>query len=179
MSSSITNGHPQHKTYMLCNVNWYFLREPPQLKRFMQLNYLFLWCKIRWRHWKCGYTQLEAATINHLHAPITALMFGCSNTQIYDPEVRDEGSSQPSDSDRASWCNNNNNNNLVWWHCHRVALYRNLWYKLKSACSVVSMLNQIDVFLTLWRTPGVHWTPGVILSYISQQSIERNNFKFL
>ena len=30
--------------------------------------------------------------------------------------------------------NNNNNNNLVWWHCHRVALYK-IWYKLKSACS--------------------------------------------
>ena len=43
--------------------------------------------------------------------------------------------------------NNNNNNNLVWWHCHRVALYK-MWYKLKSACSVLSMLNQIDVFLS-------------------------------
>ena len=42
---------------------------------------------------------------------------------------------------------NNNNNNLVWWHCHRVALYK-MWYKLKSACSVLSMLNQIDVFLS-------------------------------
>ena len=41
--------------------------------------------------------------------------------------------------------NNNNNNNLVWWHCHRVALYK-MWYKLKSGCSVLSMLNQIDVF---------------------------------
>ena len=41
----------------------------------------------------------------------------------------------------------NNNNNLVWWHCHRVALYK-MWYQLKSACSVVSMLNQIDVFLS-------------------------------
>ena len=44
-------------------------------------------------------------------------------------------------------CHNNNNNNLVWWHCHRVALYK-MWYKLKSACPVVSMLNQIDVFLS-------------------------------
>ena len=44
--------------------------------------------------------------------------------------------------------NNNNNNNLVRWHCHRVALYK-MWYKLKSACSVVNMLNQIDVFLSI------------------------------
>ena len=42
-----------------------------------------------------GYTQLEAATVNHLHAPVTALMFDCSGTQVCDPEVRDEGSGQP------------------------------------------------------------------------------------
>ena len=30
-------------------------------------------------------------------------MFGCSGTQIYDPEVRDESSGQPWDNDRASW----------------------------------------------------------------------------
>ena len=47
-------------------------------------------------------TQLEAATINHLHAPVTALMFGCSGTQIYDPEVRDEGSGQSSDNNQVS-----------------------------------------------------------------------------
>ena len=29
-----------------------------------------MWRYARWRHWKCGYTQLEAATINHLHAPL-------------------------------------------------------------------------------------------------------------
>ena len=70
----------------------------------MQLNrvYLFLWRNARWRHWKCGYTQLEAATINHLHAPVTALTFGCSGAQIYDPEVMDEGLGQPRDNDRAS-----------------------------------------------------------------------------
>ena len=34
------------------------------------------------------------ATINHLYAPVTALMFRCSGTRIYDPEVRDEGSGQ-------------------------------------------------------------------------------------
>ena len=55
---------------------------------------LFLWRNARWRHWKCGYTQLEAAAINHLHAPVTALMFGCSGTKIYYPEVRDEDSGQ-------------------------------------------------------------------------------------
>ena len=27
------------------------------------------------------------AAINHLHAPVTAFEFGCSGTQIYDPEV--------------------------------------------------------------------------------------------
>ena len=26
------------------------------------------------------HTQLEAATINHLHTPITNIMFGCSGT---------------------------------------------------------------------------------------------------
>ena len=41
-----------------------------------------------------------------------------------------------------------NNNSMVWWHSHRVALYK-MWYKLKSACSVVSMLNQIDAFLSV------------------------------
>ena len=44
--------------------------------------------------------QLKAATINHLLAPdppVTALMFGCSGTQIYDPEGRDEGSGHRGD----------------------------------------------------------------------------------
>ena len=45
---------------------------------------LFLWSNARWHHWKCGFTQLEAATINHLHNPVKALMFGCSGTQIDD-----------------------------------------------------------------------------------------------
>ena len=40
------------------------------------------------------------ATINHLHAPVTALMFGCSGIQFYNTEVRDEGSDQPWDNDR-------------------------------------------------------------------------------
>ena len=31
--------------------------------------------------------KLEAATINHLHVPIIALMFGCSGTQIYHPDL--------------------------------------------------------------------------------------------
>ena len=30
-------------------------------------------------------------------------MFGCSDTLIYNREVRDESSGQPWDSDRASW----------------------------------------------------------------------------
>ena len=30
-------------------------------------------------------------------------MFGCSGTQTYNPEVRDEGSGQPWDTDQASW----------------------------------------------------------------------------
>ena len=34
--------------------------------------------------------QLEDATINNSHVPVTALMFGCSGTQIHDPEVKDE-----------------------------------------------------------------------------------------
>ena len=36
---------------------------------------LFLWSYARWRHWRCGYTQLETAAINHLHAPVTDSMF--------------------------------------------------------------------------------------------------------
>ena len=36
-----------------------------------------------------------AATINHLPALVTAMMFGCSGTHIYNPEVGDEGSGQP------------------------------------------------------------------------------------
>ena len=37
---------------------------------------------------------------------------------------------------------------IIWFgDTHRVALYK-MWYKLKSACSVVSMLNQTDVFLS-------------------------------
>ena len=32
---------------------------------------LFLWSNARWRYWKCGlYTQLKAATINHLQISI-------------------------------------------------------------------------------------------------------------
>ena len=42
-----------------------------------------------------GYTQLVVATINHLHAPVTTFKFGCSDAQIYNPEVRDEGSGDP------------------------------------------------------------------------------------
>ena len=41
--------------------------------------------------------------ISHLHAPVTALMFSCSGTKIYDPEVRNESSGQPWDNYRASW----------------------------------------------------------------------------
>ena len=37
--------------------------------------------------------------------------------------------------------NNNNNNNLVWWHCHRVALYK-MWYKLKSVCREYAKPNR-------------------------------------
>ena len=33
---------------------------------------LFLWRYLRWRHSKCGNTQLKAAVINRLHAPVTA-----------------------------------------------------------------------------------------------------------
>ena len=47
------------------------------------------------------YTQPEAATINHLHAP--ALIFRFSGTQIYDPGVRDESSYKPWDNGRAPW----------------------------------------------------------------------------
>ena len=39
-------------------------------------------------------------------------------------------------------------------------------WKMSALYIILQLLN-----LTLWRTPGVHWTPGVILSYISQQSI--------
>ena len=37
-----------------------------------------------------GYTvtQFDAANINHLHALVTALMFGRSGIQVYDAEVR-------------------------------------------------------------------------------------------
>ena len=38
--------------------------------------------------------KVEAATINHLHAPFTVFMFDCSGSQIYDPEFRDEDSGQ-------------------------------------------------------------------------------------
>ena len=44
---------------------------------------LFLWHYAIQRHWKL-HTEFEAATINHLHAPVTTLMFGCSGTKIYD-----------------------------------------------------------------------------------------------
>ena len=91
----------ENKEYKI-NVNWYFLMEPSRKSHAIEMS-LFLWRDARWRHWNCGYTQLYAATINHLHVPVTALMFGCSGTQIYDPEVRDEGSGQPWDNDRASW----------------------------------------------------------------------------
>ena len=50
--------------------------------------------------------------------------------------------------------NNNNNNNLVWWHCHRVALYK-MWYKLKSACSVLSMMKGQPDLKILVRTSSV------------------------
>ena len=65
--------------------------EPPRKSHAIELS-LFPWHNARWCHWKCGYTQLQAATINYLHAPVTALMFGCFGTQIPgDPEIRNEG----------------------------------------------------------------------------------------
>ena len=42
-------------------------------------------------------SRLQPTINNCLHAPVTALMFGCYGTQIYDPEIRDEGSGQPWD----------------------------------------------------------------------------------
>ena len=48
---------------------------------------LFMWCYARWHHWTCGYTQLEAATINH--APVTTFMFGWPGTQIDDHYIDD------------------------------------------------------------------------------------------
>ena len=70
-------------------------------EKVMQLNWVFISVT------KCQMTPLkaESATINRLHAPVTALMFGCSGTIIHNPaEVRDDGSGQPWDNDPwASW----------------------------------------------------------------------------
>ena len=43
------------------------------------------------------YTQF-----NQLHAPVTVFMFGCSGTQISDPENRIEGLSHPGEKVRTS-----------------------------------------------------------------------------
>ena len=59
---------------------------------------VFLWCYARWGHWMCGYTQLEAATINHLHAPVTAL---CSAAMV--PKFMNLKFGPPWDNDQASW----------------------------------------------------------------------------
>ena len=53
------------------NVNRYFLMEPSRKSHAIELS-LSLWRNARWHHWKRGYTQLEAATIKYLHAPVTA-----------------------------------------------------------------------------------------------------------
>ena len=73
----------------------------------MQLNWVYIYVV------ECQMTPLKVLLhtahrlqrwiITPLHAPVTALMFGCSGTQIYNPEVRDEGSGQFWDNDRASW----------------------------------------------------------------------------
>ena len=59
---------------------------------------------------QCQMTPLKvwlhtARGCNHqsFACPSYALMFGCSVTQYYDPEVRDESSGQLWDNDRASW----------------------------------------------------------------------------
>ena len=52
-------------------VNWYFLMEPSRKNHAIELS-LFLWRNARWHHWKCCLTQLWAATINNLHAPVIA-----------------------------------------------------------------------------------------------------------
>ena len=57
---------------------------------------LFLWPSVRWRLWK-----LQAAAINHLHDPVKNFTFCCSGTQIYGSEIRNEGSGQSWDNDRA------------------------------------------------------------------------------
>ena len=48
-------------------------------------------------------TQLEAATIYRLCAPVTTFISGCSGTQIYDPEVGGESSGQHWDNGQALW----------------------------------------------------------------------------
>ena len=48
--------------------------------------YIFNVSYTRWHYWKCGYTQLEAATTNKLHVKLQPLyIFGCSG--IYKFEV--------------------------------------------------------------------------------------------
>ena len=59
----------------------------------MQLN----WVELRQT------TPLEAATINHLHAPVTIFTFGYSASQIYELKVRNADSDQLWDNDQASW----------------------------------------------------------------------------
>ena len=39
------------------------------------------------------HVQLQAATINHLHVPVTAFMFSCSGTQC--TTQKDEASGKP------------------------------------------------------------------------------------
>ena len=55
-----------------------------------------------WRHRKCGYTQFEAATIDHSLAPVTTCTICWPGIQMLDPEVNGEGSCQRCDNERDS-----------------------------------------------------------------------------
>ena len=97
VSQSPRNSNFQTQMYtvwIICdvNVNWYFLmwtipKESCNGIEFISATQCRLCSR---RHWKWGYTQLKAATINHLNVPVTALMFSCTGTQLYNPEFRDE-----------------------------------------------------------------------------------------
>ena len=57
---------------------WYLIREPSQESYAIESS-LFMWLCARWRHWKCCDTQIEVATINHLH---TQLQYMCSGALV-------------------------------------------------------------------------------------------------
>ena len=69
-----------HIIVLYCNDIYYLMAKRSQWSLTLFMWHMRMRWYARWYHWKCGWTQLETATINqlHPHAVTTFIMFSCS-----------------------------------------------------------------------------------------------------